>query len=320
MTAAEKISTPPAEIKVRMALIVEDNQEFNNIMRDFLTPLGFQVKQCYDGMQASGWVRNTKFDLIVLDIRIPSVNGLQVAAIARASAENRNSNIYIITGEMDPILRTKAEGLKIRNFLTKPVDFPALEASLKAQFAKSERKVTYDVRVINSFIEAAAEVYEFYFQEKPQRGKVQVRAHGQPEKGFCTGLIALTGDGFVGSMGLSMTAPFIKKLAITLFQGMEVKFDNEFVSDLTGEMCNQILGKVKLNFAKLGIKVTIGLPEVIMGKNHIIQHKVSNPVICLAMGRDKMVFELQFVLSQQDVKVDETKQADVPPASVLMFE
>ena len=66
--------------------------------------------------------------------------------------------------------------------------------------------------------------------------------------------------------------------------------------------------------------MTIGLPEVIMGKNHIIQHKVSNPVICLPMGRDNMVFEMQFVLSQQNVKVEETKQADVPPSSVIMFE
>ena len=320
MTTAEQAPTPPAETKVRTALIVEDNRDFNDTMRDFLTPLGFQVKQCHDGMQALGLVRSTKFDLIILDLRLPSVNGLQVAATARSSAENRNSIIYIITGELDPVLNVKAEGLKIRNFLQKPVDFPALEASLKARFAKSEKKVSYDVRVINSFIEAAAEVYEFYFQEKPQRGKVQVRPRGQPEKGFCTGLIALTGDGFVGSMGLSMTAPFIKKLAVMLFEGMDVKFDNDFVSDLTGEMCNQILGKVKLNFAKLGIKVTIGLPEVIMGKNHIIQHKVSNPVICVAMGRDKMVFELQFVLSQQDVKVEETKQADALPASVLMFD
>ena len=319
MSAAEKLTNGTGAAK-RVALVVEDNQDFNRTMTDFLTQLGYTVKQAYDGTQAVNWIREHKFDLIILDVRIPSVNGLQVAAIARTTKENRAANIIIVTGEVDPIVKTKAEALKIRNFLNKPVDFQKLEELIKSQNEQQEKKVSYDVRVINSFIEAAAEVYEFYFQEKPQRGKVQVRPQGQPEKGFCTGLIALTGDGFVGSMGLSMTAPFIKRLAVTLFQGMEVKFDNDFVSDLTGEMCNQILGKVKINFAKLGLKVTIGLPEVIMGKNHIIQHKVTNPVICLPMGRDKMVFELQFVLSQQNVKVEETKQADVPPSSVIMFE
>jgi chemotaxis protein CheX len=319
MSAAEKI-TDGSQAPVRTALVVDDNQDFNNAMSEFLRQLGYDVKQAYDGMQASNWIGEKKFDLVMLDVRIPSVNGLQVAALARTSKFNRGANIFIVTGEVDPIIKTKAEALKVRNFLNKPIDFSQLETMIKTQTEQAEKKVSYDVRVINSFIEAAAEVYEFYFQEKPQRGKVQVRPQGQPEKGFCTGLIALTGDGFVGSMGLSMTAPFIKRLAITLFQGMDVKFDNEFISDLTGEMCNQILGKVKLNFAKLGVKVTIGLPEVIMGKNHIIQHKVSNPVICLPMGRDNMVFEMQFVLSQQNVKVEETKQADVPPSSVIMFE
>ena len=76
MTTAELAPTPPAETKVRTALIVEDNRDFNDTMRDFLTPLGFQVKQCHDGMQALGLVRSTKFDLIILDLRLPSVNGL----------------------------------------------------------------------------------------------------------------------------------------------------------------------------------------------------------------------------------------------------
>ena len=320
MTAAEKIPPPAAETKTRTALIAEDDQEFSNLMCEFLLRQGFDVKQCYDGTQASNLIRSTKFDLIILDIRMPGIHGMRVAALARSSSVNRSTNIFMVTGEQDPSFKIIAEGLKIRNFLTKPVDFSAFEAALKAQSAKSENKVSYDIRVINCFIQAAADVYEFYFNEKPQRGKVQVRQPGKPEKGFCTGLIALNGDGFSGSMGLSMTAPFIKTLAANLFDGLDVKFDNEFISDVTGEMCNQVLGKVKLNFAKLGIKVNIGLPEVIMGKNHIIQHKVDNPVICLAMGRDKMVFELQFVLSQNDVKFEQPEKADIPPADLIFFE
>ena len=113
---------------------------------------------------------------------------------------------------------------------------------------------------------------------------------------------------------------FMEQFASNLFQGMDVKFDNDFISDITGELCNQILGKVKINMAKLGIKITIGLPEVIMGKDHIIVHKVANPVIAMPMGRDKMVFEMQFVLSQQVVKFEEAKVEDIPAESVIMFE
>jgi chemotaxis protein CheX len=320
MAEVDSFPLPAGVTKKRSALVVEDNREFSELITEFLKQLGFDVKQCYDGLQASVLVRDEHYDLIILDLRIPSVNGLQVGAVARANAANRTSNIFIITGEADETLRTKATALRIRNFLLKPVNFVELDKAIREQFSVQEKKVSYDIRIINAFIDAAAEVYEFYFTEKPQRGKVQVRKPGLPEKGFCTGLIALSGEAFVGSLGVSMTAPFIKRFATTLFQGMEIKFDNDFISDITGELCNQILGKVKLNMAKLGIKILIGLPEVIMGKNHIIQHKVSNPVIALAMGRDNMVFELQFVLSQQEVKFEEVKQEDVPVSSVIMFE
>lgn len=320
MSSLEKIPLPEGVSTPRTALVVEDNHDFNDIMTEFLTQLGFVVTQCHEGVQASVLARDTKFDLIILDLRIPSVNGLQVGAIARANAPNRTTKIFIITGEENDVLRTKAGALRIRHFLLKPVNFVELEKMIRVQFTTNEKKVSYDIRIINSFIEAAAEVYEFYFQEKPQRGKVQVRKPGAPEKGFCTGLIALTGENFVGSLGISMTAPFIKQFASTLFQGMDVKFDNDFISDITGELCNQILGKVKINMAKLGIKITIGLPEVIMGKDHIIVHKVANPVIALPMGRDKMVFEMQFVLSQQVVKFEEAKVEDIPAESVMMFE
>ena len=57
-----------------------------------------------------------------------------------------------------------------------------------------------------------------------------------------------------------------------------------------------------------------------MGKNHIIQHKVNTPVLAIPMGRDKAVFEMQFVLSQQELKVEEATVADVPPAAVIMFD
>ena len=320
MADTEKIPLHPGVTKPRTALVVEDDHDFNNIMTEFLTGLGFEVQQCYEGVQAATFARDVKYDLIMLDLRIPNINGLQVGAIARANPLNRTTKICIITGEEDLALHAKANALRILNFLLKPVNFTELEKTIREMFTGNERKVSYDIRIINAFIDAAADVYEFYFQEKAQRGKVQVRQPGSPEKGFCTGLIGLTGEDFIGSLGVSMTAPFIKSFATTVFQGVEVKFDDDFISDITGELCNQILGKVKTNMAKLGIPISLGLPEVIMGRGHVIQHKVSNPVIALTLGRDKLVFEMQFVLSQQAVKFQEVRAEDMPVENVIMFE
>lgn len=319
MTESAEEATSNHKFKGKTALVIDDDHDIADLLSDFLTQLGFQVTKCHDGMQARQWVTTKSFDLMFVDIKIPSLNGLQVVAIARTVKHNRNTKIYVISGFLTENTKITAQSLKIKHIIEKPVDLTDLAQKISADF-QEKAKTAYDVRVINAFLDAASEIYTFYFQETPQRGKITTHQQGQPEKGFCTGLIALMGNGFVGSMGLSLTAPFIKKLAETLFQGMDVKYDNEFIADLTGEMCNQILGKVKINFAQMGISVRIGLPEVIIGKNHIIHHKVGNPVICIPIGKGSEIFEIQFVLSQQNMTFEDAKTSDIPAASVLMFD
>lgn len=319
MTESNGETSSDEKFKGKTALVIDDDDDIAALLSDFLTHLGFQVTKCHDGMQARQWVTTKSFDLIFVDIKIPSLNGLQVAAIARTVKENRATNIYVISGLLTENTRITAQSLKIKHFIDKPVDLAELSQKLNVDF-RPKQKTAYDVRVINAFLDAASEIYTFYFQETPQRGKMNLQQQGQPEKGFCTGLIALMGDGFVGSMGLSLTAPFIKKLAETLFQGMDVKYDNDFIADLTGEMCNQVLGKVKINFAQMGISVRIGLPEVITGKNHIIHHKVANPVVCIPIGKGSEIFEIQFVLSKQNMTFEDAKKSDIPASSVLMFD
>lgn len=305
MSVAEKIE-PKVKTK-KKALICEDNPDFNDLMQEFLTDLGFEVLSCGDGMQASNALKREIFDLIFLDIRVPSLNGLQVCAIARAHEINRNAKIYIITGEMDPTIAAKAAALRVNRFLKKPCDLGELRRFLTEDFSKQDKNVKYDVRIINAFIDAAAEVYDSYFQEKPARGKVGLRPQGGSEKGFCTALISLSGDGLVGSMGIGMTTPFVKKLATALFSNKNAQFDNEFVADVAGVLCNQILCKVKVNFEKLGINIDLGLPEVVMGKDHYIQHKVTNPVITVPLGTEPEVFELQFVLANREARPEPKK-------------
>jgi CheY-like chemotaxis protein len=312
-------STQPG-LKPLNILIVEDDLDYLGLMKEFFNRPEYTVKSASDGMQASGLIRSMKFDVIVMDVKIPSVNGLQVAAIARTSELNRNAAIYVLTGDADPSTRARAMSLKVDQFCTKPADLTELEKTIRIDHERRNRKVVYDVRVINAFIEAAAEIYEFYFQQVPSRGKVSILPKTQPSRGYVTGLIALTAETFVGSMGLNLPSAVVKKLGEILFAGMAATLDDAMIADITGEMCNQILGKVKFNFAKLGIKVIIGLPKVIMGEGHVVMHTVQNPVISIPMGKDNMVFELQFCLSQQQIKLGSSEDAEVPASSVILFE
>lgn len=305
----------------RTALVCEDNVDLNDGLREFLTELNFEVTCTSDGKAAVALIQSTAFQLILMDYRIPSMNGLQVCAVARATPLNRGAKIYVMTGDLDPSVEARAQALRVNRFIVKPFNMNDLEKSITKDFAQPPAQLTYDTKIVNVFLDAAAEIYHFYFSQQPQRGKLSVREPGEAEKGFCTGLIAFSGNGFAGSLGLGMTKPFVKQLSDVLFAGMNVSFDPEFLADVTGEMSNQIIGKVKINFAKIGIPITIGLPEVIMGDNHMIQHRVANPLVTVPIGRQDAVFELQFVLSQRDVKVaSDHRHADVPTANVMLFE
>ncbi len=72
----------------------------------------------------------------------------------------------------------------------------------------------------------------------------------------------------MGSMSLSFDMPSINHMAKKVFGQDDIKIDPAGVADLAGELCNQVLGRTKANFLMLGLKMQIGLPEVVVGEKH----------------------------------------------------
>jgi CheY-specific phosphatase CheX len=88
-----------------------------------------------------------------------------------------------------------------------------------------------------------------------------------------------------------------------------------------GEMCNQVCGRLKVAFGELGIKSNIGLPEVVMGENHVVVHKVQSPVLCvpLKIAGSALEVELCLIPRSSSFAVDESK-AETAVSGVLLFE
>ena len=64
-------------------LLVEDDIELNNMLSGFLVNDGFEVKTAYDGEEALTKFNSEKFDLVLLDIMIPKIDGMEVLKIIR---------------------------------------------------------------------------------------------------------------------------------------------------------------------------------------------------------------------------------------------
>lgn len=114
-------------------LIVEDDQSLAHLFREALERHGFEVVLRYDGRQAVSAARVERPGLILLDIKLPGMDGFEVLSRLKNTPETRNTPVIVVTGSV-----TDAEGKRRRvldmgamQFLTKPLDVGALIAEIQ---------------------------------------------------------------------------------------------------------------------------------------------------------------------------------------------
>lgn len=117
-------------------LIVEDNTDIAQLIRFHVRDLGCEADIAGDGHTALDLFRDNRYQLVVLDIMLPGIDGLEVCRQLRA----RSSRVPILmltsrTDEQDRVagLETGAD-----DYITKPFSFPELMARIKAQFRRIE--------------------------------------------------------------------------------------------------------------------------------------------------------------------------------------
>lgn len=76
-------------------LIVDDNKEANNMLADILKLFGSNVDSSYDGLDALEKVRKSKYDLVITDIKMPNMNGLEL--IDNIEKINNETKIIILS-------------------------------------------------------------------------------------------------------------------------------------------------------------------------------------------------------------------------------
>jgi DNA-binding NtrC family response regulator len=106
-------------------LIVEDEKNVRESLRDWLVELGCQVAVTSNGEEALKQIYEKEFDAVILDLRLPGKDGLQVLKEARLKKPQLNG--IIITAY--PTAETMEEAMEIGavDFLSKPINLPKLE-------------------------------------------------------------------------------------------------------------------------------------------------------------------------------------------------
>ena len=109
-------------------LVVDDDPQALSLLSEVLGSLGLEANGIGDSRQAVEAVHQDRFDCIFLDLRMPEVDGLQLAREARQSLTNRHTPIVFVTGEQDRETMNKAFAAGGTFFLTKPAARPHLRS------------------------------------------------------------------------------------------------------------------------------------------------------------------------------------------------
>jgi DNA-binding response OmpR family regulator len=109
-------------------LVVDDEPEIVSLLQEFLTLKGYTVSTAADGPDALRMVKAERPHVVLLDIRLPTMNGLEVLRQLRTI--DREVGVIMVTGVHLEETGRAALQLGARDYLTKPIDLQYLERCL----------------------------------------------------------------------------------------------------------------------------------------------------------------------------------------------
>ncbi|MDC7219781.1 MAG: response regulator transcription factor [Spirochaetales bacterium] len=124
-----------AEDENRKILIVEDDTEISQVVAMNIGDLGIETEQVHDGKTGLNRAREGAFDLIILDIMLPGLDGISVCRSLRE--DDPYTPIMMLTAKAEEIDRVMGLELGADDYLTKPFSIRELQARVKALLRRS---------------------------------------------------------------------------------------------------------------------------------------------------------------------------------------
>ena len=119
-------------------LIVEDEVAIAELEKDYLELSGFDVEVEYDGMTGLARALAEDFDLFILDLMLPGIDGFEICKQIR---DKKNTPILMVSAKKEDIDKIRGLGMGADDYVTKPFSPSELVARVKAHLARYERLI-----------------------------------------------------------------------------------------------------------------------------------------------------------------------------------
>lgn len=117
-------------------LVVEDDFDIQELLQNFLQETGYEVDIAGDGVEALAIFIDGKYDLILLDIMLPKIDGYGVCELIRKQSDVPIIMLTALNGEDDQI---KGLDLQVDDYITKPFSMPILIRKIAAVLRRSSQ-------------------------------------------------------------------------------------------------------------------------------------------------------------------------------------
>ncbi len=131
-------------MEVATILVVDDEQPIVDLVANYLISAGFEVYRAYDGNTALALARSVRPDLVVLDVMLPGLDGIEVC---RKLHQETSVYVLMLTARTDEVDKLIGLSVGADDYLTKPFSPRELVARVKAILRRSRRMTeTSDTR------------------------------------------------------------------------------------------------------------------------------------------------------------------------------
>ena len=116
---------------MKRILVADDNANSRELIREVLELEGFEVEEAGDGAEALARIRANSYDLVLLDIQMPVLDGYSVVRALREDAECRPPRIIAVTAYAMHGDREKALDAGFSGYITKPLQIATLRGLMQ---------------------------------------------------------------------------------------------------------------------------------------------------------------------------------------------
>jgi len=132
---SDRSSVAPAK---RTILFVEDVLEMREVAIAGLRAHGYVVEGASDGGQAVRHANKQKFDVVIMDLQMPNIDGIEAIRRIRANGGEKRPHVIVLSGVPDARTRQLAFEAGCDQYIVKPIEVDELTAAVSTYFAKRD--------------------------------------------------------------------------------------------------------------------------------------------------------------------------------------